>query len=362
MTVVMTGGAGFLGLHLVSRQLMAGRHVTILAHGDAAATRRRVDQFLDLTGASGQRLEVLTADIEHPTLGLSPRPHRQLAATTEELWHVAASVVLHRHDEQVWQTNVTGTENLLRFAAATAPAAPLYHVSTAFVAGKATGRVHEASSDSVATFENTYERSKHTAEAAVRQWARQQDRRALVLRPSILVPPAASTGVAARRHTLGTFLDILATLRERHPPGSASRLVLRVGADPRAHLNLLPVDWAAATMLRVAASGAGTTAAPAVHIVHPHDVAVRSISAAVEDLCQVRLRMVPAAPAQPTDAEQAFYRKAAGFLPYMYHRRDFDDSTLRRLVPDLPPLPDIDRAYVRECLSQDEALVGVSVA
>jgi hypothetical protein len=104
-------------------------------------------------------------------------------------------------------------------------------------------------------------------------------------------------------------------------------------------------------MLRICDVIDDRTRAPAVHVVHPHDVAARTIAAAVEDRCRVRIRMMPARPAQPTAPERLFYGKAAGFLPYLYHRRTFDDSLLRALLPDLAPPQDIDRTLLTQILA-----------
>jgi nucleoside-diphosphate-sugar epimerase len=336
MTVVMTGGAGFLGLHLLRELVQAGRHVTVLAHGDAPATRQRIRRALPDLPTAG--FTTVAADVTHHRLDLSDHLYRRLAAEAEEVWHVAGLITLSGDDERVRRTNRTGTTNVLRFTDTTSARVPLRHISTAFVAGTAQGRVREDDSLDVDSFENTYERSKHAAERLVRAWATARDRSALTLRPSVLVPPAPTN----IRHTIGTVEYVLRGLTNQ-----SGRLVLRLAADPRAHLNLVPVDWAAHAMLRAAADGHQGS----LHVVHPEDIPVRGIAAALEDRCAVRLRMMPAFPANPTQPERVFYRRAAGFLPYLYHRRQFDDTELRAALPDLPAPPTIDRAYLRRVLA-----------
>ncbi|NUT91643.1 MAG: NAD-dependent epimerase/dehydratase family protein [Saccharothrix sp.] len=351
MSLLMTGGTGFLGLHLVREQVRAGRPVTLLAHAGSTPAFERVERFLDATGTLvpeplDRLLSVVDVDVRLPLLGLTADDARVLALEAEELWHVAASVVLDGRDDHVWQSNVVGTENVLALADLMPAGAVFRHVSTAFVAGQVRqGEVREADTAVTTAFENTYEHSKHTAEGLVRHWAKQRDRSALVLRPSILVP-GADTVTASPEHTLRTVSRIIDRIVTRSST-SNSRLVLRVGADPRAHLNLVQVDWAAKAM-RMLGERVRTDVVTA-HVVHDKDVPVRTISAALEDTSHVRLRMMPAAPHDPTDTESYFHRRAAGFLPYLFHRRHYDTSLTRRLLPGLP-LPDqVDRDHLRRC-------------
>ncbi|TDD22942.1 NAD-dependent epimerase/dehydratase family protein [Actinomadura sp. KC06] len=355
MTCVMTGGAGFLGLHLVRERLVRGRHVTVLAHAGGAPGRERIERFLDATGdigrlpaPLGELLTVVPVDIAQPLLGLPRLEHRRLARIAGEVWHVAAAVELHGRDEHVWRTNVLGTQNVLRLASLAPRETPFRHISTAFVAGTRQGHISEDDipvngNGSGDGFENTYERSKHEAENLVRDWAGRLGRRALIFRPGVLVPPGPRSVPELPSHTLSTFYRGASRL-----PGKGGRTVLRLGGDPRARLNLLPVDWAADAMACIA-SGDGTAGVSTVHVVHPVDVPIRTIAAALEDVCPVRIRITPAMPGEPTAVERIFYRRIAGFLPYLHHRRHFDDSALRKRTPGLSPPPLIDRTYLRFC-------------
>jgi nucleoside-diphosphate-sugar epimerase len=293
-----------------------------------------------------QLVSVVDVDIQLPMLGLAPAEFHALAEGADELWHVAASVVLDGRDEQVWQSNFLGTENVLRLSEHLPRHAPIRHVSTAFVAGQIRqGDVRESDSAEVTAFENTYERSKHAAEDLVRARAAAADRPTLILRPSILVPGMLPVD-GLPEHTLSTISRIVSRVAQRATNGD-SRLVLRVGADPRAQLNLLQVDWAAEAMVRLGdlfRSGIHT-----MHVVHHAEVPVRTIAAALEDVASVRLRMMPARPAEPTDCERWFYQRAAGFLPYLYHRRHFESETSHAVLAGLAPPPLIDREHLRDC-------------
>ena len=363
--VLMTGGTGFLGLHLLRGFLLSGREVTLLAHAGGLPALERVRRFLIGSGdlkKLPRRIEdmitVFDTDISLPMLGLAPFDVPRALAGVEEVWHVAATVMLDGRDEQVWTTNVVGTEHVLALAAHTPAHVPFRYISTAFVAGRARDAlICEIKSADTTDFENVYERSKHAAEAIVRRWAAASSRSALILRPSILVPGAGSLE-GLPEHTMHTVSLVVAGITGRRS-NLASRLAVRLGADPRAQLNVVQVDWAAEAMLRIAEQI--TSGVEVVHVVHDNDVPVRCISAALEDVSPIRMRMVPAKPADPTDSEKLFYRRMTGFLPYTYHRSRFDTTAMRKLLAGFPaPLP-IGREHLRYCMQVSALLAKNSV-
>ncbi len=364
--VLMTGGTGFLGLHLLRGFLLSGREVTLLAHAGGLPALERVRRFLIGSGdlkRLPRRLEdmvrVFNTNISLPMLGLTPSEVHAALADVEEVWHVAATVMLDGRDEQVWTTNVVGTENVLQLTEGTPPHVPFRYISTAFVAGRTRDAlVCEAKSADMTEFENVYERSKHAAEAIVRRWAAAGSRPALILRPSILVPGAGSLE-GLPEHTMHTVSLVVAGITGRRS-NLASRLPVRLGADPRAQLNVVQVDWAAEAMLRIAEQI--TSGVEVVHVVHDNDVPVRCISAALEDVSPIRMRMVPAKPADPTDSEKLFYRRMTGFLPYTYHRSRFDTTAMWKLLSGFPaPFP-IGREHLRYCMQVSAFVASNPVA
>ena len=215
--VLMTGGTGFLGLHLLRGFLLSGREVTLLAHAGGLPALERVRRFLIGSGDLKnllRRLEdmvmIIDTNISLPMLGLAPSKVQTAIAGVKEVWHVAATVMLDGRDEQVWTTNVVGTEHVLELAAHTPAHVPIRYISTAFVAGRTRdGLICETKSADTTEFENVYERSKHAAEAIVRRWAAASSRSALILRPSILVPGAGSLE-GLPEHTMHTVSLVVA--------------------------------------------------------------------------------------------------------------------------------------------------------
>ena len=366
-TILMTGGTGFLGLHILRSYLLQGHSVRLLAHAGQISALARIRRFLTHCGDSDalsseleSHLTVFDVDIAKTDLGVTETNRGAITENVDEMWHIAATIMLDGRDDHVWHTNVVGTENVLRLYAQTPPHALYRHVSTAFVAGSdRQTSVFEDSTDAVRDFENTYERSKHAAEAIVRQWAAEEKRSVLILRPSILVPSMAVTCETPQgglpEHTLRTVGQIVTRIVERYGQ-SGSRLVLRLGADPRAHLNFVQVDWAAETMLQLAERL--TSGVETVHVVHDSDTPIRFVSAALQEIIMVRMRMMPALPAEPTAHERLFYRRFHGFLPYWYHRRSFEAAKLKRSLPELVFPERIDTQHLAGWMADNQSTLA----
>jgi nucleoside-diphosphate-sugar epimerase len=105
---LVTGGAGFIGSHLVERLIGRGDHVTVLdnlstGHADNLAMVREHTSFTMIEGS------VLDAELVN-----------RLVAGADVVYHLAAAVGVDwvlRHPLRSLETNIQGTEHVLRAAA-----------------------------------------------------------------------------------------------------------------------------------------------------------------------------------------------------------------------------------------------------
>jgi NADH dehydrogenase len=118
--LLITGGSGFVGRHLVARALRAGHHVTLLSRDPQAAQRALATPT---SGAPGT-LELRRADLARPAdlAGLAQ------AASPQAVVHLAA--LIHGTPEALRAANVAATRALLAELARADPRPRLVHVSS----------------------------------------------------------------------------------------------------------------------------------------------------------------------------------------------------------------------------------------
>jgi nucleoside-diphosphate-sugar epimerase len=253
-TVVVTGATGFVG-GAIALELLAVTDVTVYgltrAENQAAATRRLNDYLTkaavlygrpELLPAIDERVHAIHGDLEDPEL-----PGRLPESAHDLMIHSAASLKFSERDApELQRVNVEGTRALVRFAEQVG-IRRLVHVSTAYVAGRRTGIIRE-NDPAPGDYYNEYERTKADAETLVREAA--LDTR--IVRPSVVIghretaATASSTGYYAM---LRASSRLHRFMRTAGIPGA-----IRVLADARQELNLIPVDMVAAAAVRIALS------------------------------------------------------------------------------------------------------------
>jgi len=169
---LVTGGTGFLGAHVVRALLFRREPVRCLVRETGA--RRNLE---------GLPVEIAVGDLRDP---LSLERALKGAKT---LYHCAADYRLYsRRPRELFETNVAGTENLLR-AAADSGTGRIVYTSTVGALGR--GRdgapADEATAVSRAEMIGAYKASKFDAERAAKTWTR----RGL---PLVIVNPSTPVG------------------------------------------------------------------------------------------------------------------------------------------------------------------------
>jgi thioester reductase-like protein len=191
---VLTGATGFVGSVLLERLIARGTQVVALVRAeDDAEAQRRLEELATRTW--GDRAVVagvgaLAADLEHGRFALSPGAYDALASRAAAIVHCAAAVRFDLPLEEAEAINVAGTEQVVQLAErarALGAEGRLVHVSTAFVHGRTNELGREVGPTGRPEFRNTYEMTKHRAEAVVK---RLED--ATIVRPSIVVGDSLS--------------------------------------------------------------------------------------------------------------------------------------------------------------------------
>lgn len=330
--LLLTGATGFLGMELLARYLeRTDRTVYALVRArtdDEAQTRLReaVARVVDAPGRFDHRLLAIRGDVAQPGLGI-PRSRRlALAESVTEIVHSAASVSFTLPLAQAREINVDGTRRILELAdlcMAHGSLRRVAYVSTAYVAGDATGTFGEDDHDVGQGFRNTYERTKWEAERLVRAHAERLP--VQIFRPSIVVGEQDTGWTAA-------FNVIYGPLRAFAKGASVPVIPGRRSAP----VDVVPVDYVADAIVALSArpDGAGRTYSLAAG---PQASSVGELVALSAQAFERSRPLIvppalygrtvhPLALRRARGARQAWLRQAPVFFPYFALRVRHDTS------------------------------------
>jgi nucleoside-diphosphate-sugar epimerase len=167
MLVAISGGAGFLGLHLARRLLADGIDV----------------RTLDLAPLDDSQLEGAVHEIRGDVR--DPRLARELCRGADVLVHAAAALPIQASRDGIWSVNVAGTATLLS-AAGEAGVGRVVVISSTAVYG--VPRVHPVTEEARLVGVGHYGRSKIAAEQVCQEFAR-RGLEVVVLRPKTFIGP-----------------------------------------------------------------------------------------------------------------------------------------------------------------------------
>ena len=342
--LLLTGATGFLGMELLARYLERTErtiYALVRAQDDDEAQRRlrsAVERVVAAPGRFDHRLLAIRGDVALPGLGI-PRSRRlALAESVTEVVHAAASVSFTLPLAEAREINVEGTRRMLELAELCTLHGSLRrfsHVSTAYVAGDATGVFGEDDHDVGQGFRNSYERTKWEAERLVRAHAERLP--VQVFRPSIVVGEQETGWTAA-------FNVIYAPLRA-YAKGAAVPLIPGRRSAP---VDVVPVDYVADAIFALAsrADGAG----------HTYSLAAGPQASSVGELVRLsaaafgRRRPLTVPPAlygrtlhplllrRSRGAKRRWLEQAPVFFPYFALRVRHDTSRAREAGLTPPPL------------------------
>lgn len=246
---LVSGATGFVGGALVLELLrVTDEPVVCIVRASAQDPRQRLLTGLasaaaayalplGLVADNQARIHVCVGDITGPVDAIT-LPDIAIG----EVWHSAASLRYEdSHRDEIFTTNVGGTRTMLELTRR-AGARTLNHISTAYVAGRMTGRIREEVHPGDHPTNNLYELSKIEAERLVT--AASGDFGVRILRPSIVVGHS-KTYAATNLTGMYGFIRELIRFEAQVSRRLGSFLTLRpvrILAAPDAALNLVPVD------------------------------------------------------------------------------------------------------------------------
>ncbi|MEO7432457.1 MAG: SDR family oxidoreductase [Dokdonella sp.] len=238
MTYFVTGATGFIGRHLLERLLERKGTIHCLVRKESLA---KFTALRDELGVGEDRLVAVIGNLDKPRLGITPSALRSLGGKVRHFFHLAALYDLGATLEAQATANVDGTRHAIELAQAL-KAGCFHHVSSIAVAGLYPGVFREDMFDEAEELDHPYFRTKHDAEALVRQDCTRPFR---IYRPGIVIGDSR-TGVIDKIDGPYYFFRLLKRMRELLPPWMPT-----IGLEG-GRINLVPVDWVAAVLDHVA--------------------------------------------------------------------------------------------------------------
>ncbi|MEL6862981.1 MAG: alpha/beta fold hydrolase [Bacteroidota bacterium] len=213
--ILLTGATGFLGGYLLTHLLEQTDHrlyCLVRATKSQTAEERlwdKLSQFMDTSTVDRARIVVLEGDMTQAELGINYNFEEPI----HELWHCAAILFFeHYLKDELIESNYGGLQNVLQFMQS--HRIPLINfVSTAYVSGKADGRIPESNYVHQHKTNNPYELSKRLCEEAVLEAHQELGIQYRILRPSIIVGNSKDFS-ADSKSGLYSFLSILLRLKD----------------------------------------------------------------------------------------------------------------------------------------------------
>lgn len=373
--ILVTGATGFLGSHIAVALLTSGYRVAVLARPSKTLSARerilRLAGWFGLDEAAAGSIEVIEGDILDPgwartALGTAVGPG---AGAVDEIVHCASSTsFFERKRAEVEATNITGLENVLDYAAR-AGCRFFHHISTAYVAGRSTGRFRE---DWVETgpFTNVYEETKARGEISARDRCRAAGIRLNVYRPAIVYGDSR-TGRTLRFNALyypvkaAVFLrDIyLADIRERGgqkaadlgirlTEGGGLAMPIRIEVGAEGGINLVPIDHCVRAFMAIFEAG---LEGGIYHIANARPTKIEALvgySKRYFGIEEIEACGPEAFAGRPKNAlELLFDSYIEPFRPYMEDGRTFDDTNAAPLLGKRGHIcPELDYGIFSRCM------------
>lgn len=302
--LLLTGASGGVGWHLVRELLRRERPLVLLLRprrGLPVEERAR-----RLFPGAGGLLRAVAGDVTRPDLGLDPLERPGLRRAIAGVVHLAARTDFRgRWPEDYRSENLEGA--LAAASLALEAGVPLWHASTAYVAGDHPGTFREEDLELGQTPRNGYERSKLEAERALVGFAGLELVR---LRLGVVLPDAPVAGIPPGPGPLH-HLRILSGLRDPEPR------TLRLPADPDATLALVPADWTARAIADLL-ERRPRELAPCLQLVPERATTIQELVLALHRAVP-RVRLVPTPRSGVPDAdplERLVARRCAIYEPY----------------------------------------------
>lgn len=339
-SILLTGATGIFGSFVLEGALERGlRPICMMRDADPKSATDRIATVLEFLGRSEdlEKIRIVQGDASLPAMGLDAAARTELQQEVSMFIHCAACTSFSPDmDEEILRTNVGGVKNVLSFVEEAE--IPLFHVSTAYVAGMRHGVIREDDLQHDSGFKNTYEQSKNQSEQLVRAAFKSGRVRGAVFRPAILVG-SADDGRIAQFINFYSFMQIIEIAAMRKKRGHR---VYQLRANPACTKNLAPADWSAAAMWRIIDKAGANN--QTYHLTNPNPpthVDMVDWGNSILQAADIHLEFTEDYCDKATSFQQALRGKYEHFEGYLDYEPQFDRSNTDAVLGDELPFPEL---------------------
>lgn len=333
--IFITGATGFVGSHTCVELLRQGHELTVLVRPkeEVSADEKVRTAFLPLCRDEDEFLKfknnitIVLGDITEPNLGLE-KESAEVLRDFDEVIHLAAKLSFRKSDrESVLQANVSGTEQVLKFAEQS-KAKKVSFVSTAYVSGNKEGVIKEeiVPELSAPNFDNAYEESKFIAEHKVAKWGADTKIPISILRPSVVVSKDYTDNTSG----FYGFATVLAEARRKMMLSDAK---VEIPCSQSAILDLVSVDDVARTIAKLS----GQTPSSQLEVFHLTNPQSRTVKEVFEKSLELvglenRVELFNKSADEIKGGGERITRemllKLKDLLPFLFTRATFDTKNI----------------------------------
>ncbi|HSV17257.1 MAG TPA: SDR family oxidoreductase [Casimicrobiaceae bacterium] len=238
MAYFVTGATGFIGRFLVANLLERGQPIHVLVR---RGSQKKLAALRERLGADEKQIVAVVGDLAKPNLGVTDAELRKLKGRVDHFFHLAAVYDIEASPESQQAANVDGTRHAVEFATAI-NAGVFHHVSSIAAAGLYEGVFREDMFEEAEELDHPYFRTKHDAEAVVRNESTRPYR---IYRPGFVVGHS-KTGEIDKVDGPYYFFKAIQKMRELLPPWMPT-----IGIEG-GRINIVPVDYVADALDHIA--------------------------------------------------------------------------------------------------------------
>jgi nucleoside-diphosphate-sugar epimerase len=346
---VVTGATGFVGSHLAAGILGGDADVIVIClarHKGGRSARERTLEAIRGAFSDGEgheepegwtrRVIVIDHDLCAGGSGVCRiAAHSGRSFRVGAFWHCAASVEFTgQRGGTVWRANVDGLRGAVLLAEEFGSMV-FNHVSTAYVAGRLTGRIAEVVDPRPRAYNNIYEESKHLCEYIVAKHCGASTMGYRIFRPSIVIGHSRthrSSGGAGLYQAVDCVDRFARAMRARSSDVFRGR-TLKVQVDREGTLDLMPVDVAVAEMLDLAALGSRTLG-QVFHVTSESPVRACDVFGTTLELIGIDRFEVVGPEADLDYADRMFNRSLKSYAAYFGRPKIFERDNVARYGVD----------------------------